>query len=180
MSLVAPPLRQAASRVITPFSREAMGLELNAIDEGLATNTWTANLARYVSFGLAEPVTVKQAFWENGTAVAGNVAVAIHDFSTLASLVTTGAVAQSGTSAIQVADVTDTLLGPGRYWLAFASNNGTAAFIRANPIAQNLHAIGVFEESSAYTTVRDAGTITPGTPSNGDVPVFGFTVETVL
>lgn len=177
MTVSRTAVRYGASRVITPFSSEAMGEEIAAIDDGLASLAWvTGNRAVYFSFGLAEAAVVKKAFWENGTVVSGNCCAAICDDSFVRK-VTTGSTAQAGTSVPQVVDVTDTLLAPGRYWLAFSHDDTTGTLMRANPIAQNMHALGIFEEASAFP-IPDP--ITPATPTMGYIPVFGFTVETVL
>jgi len=55
----------------------------------------------------------------------GNVDVGIYDLS-WNRLVSAGSTARSGASALQFADVTDTYLRPGRYYIA-ASNSGTTA-----------------------------------------------------
>jgi hypothetical protein len=53
----------------------------------------------------------------NGATASGNMDVGIYDYAGTR-LVSSGSTAQSGTSAFQDFDITDTLLGPGIFYLA--------------------------------------------------------------
>jgi hypothetical protein len=60
----------------------------------------------------------------NGTVVTGNIDVGIYDASGNR-LVSAGSTVQAGTSAIQIFDITDTLLKPGLHYMAIALSNNT-------------------------------------------------------
>src|SRR4051794_4906204 len=87
----------------------------NALNQ---TSGYSANnQAKYVPVLLTVPVVVTKLAWLNGATLGSNIDVGIYDDNGLR-LVSSGAVAQSGVSAVQVADITDTPLGPGCYYLA--------------------------------------------------------------
>lgn len=96
-----------------------------------ATAIWPAALrALYCPVKVLFPLTVYKMAWLNGSVVAGNVDVGIYDVNGTR-LVSTGMVAMSGVSVIQVADITDTPLLPGNYFLAMNASSATATFERA-------------------------------------------------
>ncbi len=87
----------------------------------------TANLARFIPFLVSRPVTVTNIHVYNFATIAGNVDVGLYDMSGNR-LVSGGGAAHSGADAIQTFNITDTLLSPGRYYAAMASDSATATF----------------------------------------------------
>lgn len=107
-----------------------------------------ATRALYMPVTVNTTVTVYKMAWINGVTVGGNVDVGIYD-STGAWIVSSGATATSGASAIQVADITDTTLTPGNYFLAMAESTNTDTFQRANITNTLLGACGVRQTANA-------------------------------
>lgn len=110
------PLSQQAGGVISTASI------LNSLQftQG-ASNAWpSANLAIFVPFRLAEPVTVCKLAVGAGATAAGNFDVGIFDAQGNR-IVSSGATAKQS-SVEQIIDITDTEIGPGVYYLALAAN----------------------------------------------------------
>lgn len=93
----------------------------------------TALRAIYLPIMVPFPLTVYKMAWANGATVAGNVDVGIYDVNG-ARLVSTGMVAMAGVSVLQVADIADTALLPGNYFLAMNSDSATATFSRSSSV----------------------------------------------
>lgn len=88
--------------------------------------TWaTANLAVYWPFTVQQTQTVYKFFWINGSAAGNNADAGIFD-SAGVKLISTGSTAMSGNNTLQVTDVADTVLVPGRYWFGFSHSSTTA------------------------------------------------------
>lgn len=137
---------------IGPFSQES----IIAIIEGnvasiSASFTWpTSNLAIFFPFEIYEPITIAKLTVLNGSAVSGNIDAGIYD-AMGNRLVSIGSTAQSGTTAIQTFDVTDTLLVPGLYYLALALDNTTGTVGGySGLIAGDMQAAGCFQQASAF------------------------------
>lgn len=100
------------------------------------TGTWpSANLAFYIPFSIETTVIAQKMAWENGGTVAGTVDVGIYDINKNL-LVSLGATSQTGTSSIQFADITDTTLTPGNYYMAMLMSDASTALAGHNA---NLH-----------------------------------------
>jgi hypothetical protein len=92
---------------------------------GLGSATFVAaNRAIFQPFRVAEPCVIKQLYVHNGATASGNIDVGVYSMDGT-QLVSTGSTAQSGTSNLQVFDVTDTLIGRGAYYVAVAMDNTT-------------------------------------------------------
>jgi hypothetical protein len=109
----------------------------------------TANLALYLPVILGTPATVYKMGVTNGTVINGNFDLGIYDERGV-KLVSTGSTAQSGASALQTVDVTDTILLPGTYYLALASNSTTATFTCATTVLLRQEATLVQEQLTAF------------------------------
>lgn len=145
-----PVLLNTDRFIISPASPFCIGEALNALGLGISTAVWpTANKALYVPFSVQSPITVTQFFWENGGTLSGNVDVGIYDLGGKR-LVSSGSVAQSGTSVIQSVDTTDLLLQAGAYYLAMAMDNGTGQIGRWSPSAAYGRALGLAEQATAF------------------------------
>jgi hypothetical protein len=172
-------LTQTLGSPVMMWSQESLGPELRDIDAGWAGIAYTANLVCYWPFYLVEPVTLTKLWWYNGSPVAGNVDCGIYDASGTTKIIAAGATAMSGASALQVVDVTDTLLGAGRYWCAFGSDSATAQFNRMNLVAQWLDAIGCKQQASGYSSGLPSSA-TFAVPSVGIMPVYGFATRVAI
>lgn len=131
--------------------------------------TWgAANRAIYVPVVVPCRVTACQMAWANGAAVSGNVDAGIYDVTGVR-LVSTGSTAQAGTTALQVADITDTVLTPGVYFLALAVDNTTATISRLPTNTGALQGCGVQQQDTAFTL---PATATFAAPTVATLPVF--------
>ena len=109
-------------------SLEGCGFELHCIAGGavLASNNYPAvNMAIFVPFQIAEPVTVVKLWVRNGTAVAGNLDMGIY-LPDGTRVVSKGSTAQAGIDELQNMDITDTLLQAGNYYLGINSDTSGA------------------------------------------------------
>lgn len=110
---------------------------LSAEFEGVPTYASTvlvANQAQAYPFRLTRSATVRKFGLANGATVTGNIDIGIYN-EALTRLVSTGAVAQAGTTTLQEFDVTDLLLVAGIYYLAI-SPSGAAPVMQFTPLNQ--------------------------------------------
>lgn len=160
------------------WSPLSMGL-YNAVNHLAATASATyptANMALYVPFWLPTPLTAIQMFVFNGATVSGNIDVGIYAADGTR-IVSSGSTAQAGTNALQAFDITDTLLGPGNYYLAIAADNTTGTQFRTTFAARHAAGQGCFTQASAFAL---PATATFATVSAGSIPAFGFSTRAVL
>lgn len=147
----------ANAPVITPWSFESLGYITGRLGASGSINVVssavypTASKAFYIPFVIVEkPFTVARIGVGNGTAVSGNIDAGVYD-SQGNRLVSSGSTAQSGTSAVQWLDVTDTTLNPGLYYMALSVDNTTATVLRSAGLNQTEQRIlGCFVETSAF------------------------------
>lgn len=158
------------SIAISTYSRESLGVALKGLSVTVsASAVWPAsNLAVFVPFTVYETITVVKLSILNGSAVSGNVDVGIYDAGG-ARLVSSGSTAQSGASAIQTFDITDTVLSPGLYYLALAIDNTTATIENVSVTAIDVEALGVFQQASAFPLPSSA---TPAAFAQTIVPMI--------
>lgn len=125
---------------------------LNGMSVNLPASTaWpTANLALFIPFRLAEPVTVYKLATGSGATAAGNFDIGIYDAAGNR-MVSSGATAK-GASVEHIADVTDTRLGPGLYYLAMSAD-GTNNYIMQTATSipiQKSRMLGIVSMATAY------------------------------
>lgn len=106
-----------------------------------------ANQAILVPFRVGRPVTICKLGVATGTTPAGNFDLGIYDEGGNR-LVSSGAQAKQA-SALQVIDIADLLIGPGRYYLAMAAD-GTNNYFMTNYPLTTPRMMGVQAASSAY------------------------------
>src|SRR5262249_28090905 len=98
---------------------------------------WPANnRAIYVPFELDHPMLVVRMWVFNGGTTSGNLDVGLYSADGTR-LVSAGSTAQSGTSQIQMIDITDTMLDRGAFYMALSSSTTSATFMRFNGGAAN-------------------------------------------
>lgn len=121
------PLEAYAGGVISTATVLGSGYNVTAP----ASAAWpSANLAIFVPFRLASSVIVYKMATGAGSTAAGNFDVGIYD-SAGNRLVSSGTTAK-GNSAEHILNVTDTVIGPGLYYLAMAAD-GTNNYIMITP-----------------------------------------------
>ena len=169
------PAPRPASINIGPWSPEAIGPQISFYGAWttFGSATWpVANLAIGYPFMLSEPRTVLQMWVFNGSAVSGNIDAGIYD-SAGNKIVSKGSTAQSGTSTLQLLDVTDTALKPNVIYYAWmAVDNITATITRLAggvSLAQTGGA-GVLQMASAFAL---PATVTGVAIANNYLPAFG-------
>lgn len=125
-----------------------------------ASTAWpAANTAIFVPMLVAQPLTVYKLAIGSGAVSAGNFDVGIYDrFGNL--IVSSGATAKA-TSAEIIADITDTRLGPGLYYMALAADDTDNYFMitpsGTSPIPlQKARLCGTLQMASAYTLPNPA------------------------
>lgn len=172
-----PIIRHTDRLILSTASPHSIGAALQAMGFAGVVGTWpTANLAFYIPISVHSTLTVVKMFIENGGTASGNVDLGIYDAGGTR-LVSTGSTAQSGTSAIQEFDITDTTLTPGLYYLAMAIDNTTATLQRWSVTTALAKAIGVCTQASAFALPSSA---TFATPSSGNLPFIGATIRSVV
>lgn len=123
-------------------------LEFTGIAPLYSSAAWhVGNEGFYTPVLVRRKMTVKRLYAFNGSVVSGNCSVALYDSAYWGGaaparagyestrvpykrLTASGSVAQSGVSQWQSFDVTDVLLAPGLYWLAYALDNTTGQVTR--------------------------------------------------
>lgn len=170
-----PPTR--GSLVINSHSIFSVGAEVQATASSTgASATWpAANRAIIIPFYLPIRSTLTKIFWVNGSAVSGNCDAGVYD-AAYAKLVSSGSTAQSGTSAIQIVDVTDTVLAPGTYYMALAIDNTTATTLRGTSGNLLMRTSGLADMASAFAL---PATFTPAALTSPYVPYMGVTFRTL-
>lgn len=144
------------------------GLVMPGQGVGLSSSPWTANQALNIDFVIHGPddYPCLYAYWINGaTALAGNFEIGIYDMSDTL-LVSTGSVAQSGTTVLQASSMAYDI-PPGRYRLALSgSSNGRVMMSvvnQSNAIRQGLN-----------SSMMTSGWPLPSTWTAGQLTVVDF------
>lgn len=162
---------------ITTFDYFSVGTEDRVITSDPSSATWvSANRAILVPVYLPDWGTVVKLFIANGSAVSGNIDMGLYDES-FARLASIGSTAQSGTNDLQVFDITDTTIGPGRYYLAAAMDNTTGTVLRNGSSLYGQRASGLCQMASAFPL---PSTITPASMANAFLPLMGLTYRTTV
>ncbi len=145
---------------------------------GPSSQPWpAANRALFLPFEVVDALIATQMGVYNGGTIAGNVDLGIYA-SDGTRLVSTGSQTRSGASAIQVYDITDTLLATGVYYLALSANNNTDGFFRWGTMSTLwMRANGIQEMDSAFAL---PSTATFANPSAAFIPWIGLTTRAVF
>jgi hypothetical protein len=165
--------RTPTQRLITSQNhRYGVGWAMNIDLTSFASATWSGSgRAVYVPFRSDRSLVVTRMFWANGGTVTGNADVGIYNGS-LTRLVSSGSTAQSGATTLQYVDITDTVLTPGSYYLAFVADGST--FLRHNAAVRHYQSAGIVEEAAALPL---PATATPTALTVAAIPVFGVEVQ---
>ena len=173
-------LRLVAPFMVTPASQQSLGVELAALSTAAPISAgWPgANRALYVPFTLSETVTVVKMFSQQaGLGGAQNIDVGIYNEG-LSRLVSSGSTLMDGTNILKEYDITDIVLGPGRYYMAVvidSISNGLHRWSLGS--ADRLKLLGIAEEAAAFPL---PATATPAVVSSDYIPVFGLSLRTLV
>lgn len=143
----------------------------------MGTGTWpAANRALYIPVEIDFPCTaVKMAY--QVTTQSGNYDIGIYS-ETGSRLVSTGSTAVPA-AGLAVADITDTPLNPGTYFLALNIDNTTAAVQRLNnPLAGTLQVCGVQQQAVGAITLPSTATF--ANPASAYWPAITATLVTTV
>jgi hypothetical protein len=157
--MLLPDYQRPGEITINPWSYQSLGPALFAMTLGTpaSQNFVTANLAVFIPFWVPEPVVITKMGWGNGAAVAGNIDVGIYSEAGTR-LVSSGTTAQSGTTVMQIVNVTDTTLPRGRYYLAMASDTSgiTQKVYAVLPAAGIPQSLGLLQMAAAFALPANA------------------------
>lgn len=138
----------------------------------------TANLALFYPFYLNQTIVVTKLFAINGSSASNNIDIGIYNDDGVR-IVSTGSTARSGTTAIQSFDITDTTIGPGRFFFAIAQNGGVGSYFAANSSATVAQAwakmAGIYQQTSAFPLPANA-TFATYAQTNFYVPFIGLVI----
>ena len=106
----------------------------------------------------------------NGATASGNLDVGIYteDGTRLVSI---GSTAQSGTTALQFFNITDTFLSPGNYYMACAMDGTTGTTRRHSPALERCIAAGLIKGATSFPL---PATITFATMTAAYIPQIGL------
>lgn len=142
-----------------------------ATPSAIAAINITANRAHYCPVRVPELITVYRMVCGTGAGTTGNFDLGIYD-AVGNRLVSTGSTAKTTASVDRVVDITDTILVPGLYYLAFATD--TSAEYVGYPIGATTaitRILGLRHEAAAFPLPATATFVDP--PSLTFFPVIG-------
>jgi hypothetical protein len=163
---------------ITSIGQSGSGpVLLNTAQTATTSATWpAANRILYIPVVVEEGASIFQFWTYNGSTAAGSIDVGIFN-SSLAKVISSGAVSQSGTSTLQLFDVADTPITPGLYYLGLSETDNTSTFLRSSANFVALAAEGVLQEGGSGTL---PATATPVAPASSYLPLFGASLVSVI
>lgn len=149
-----PEYQLPAPPVLTPFSLESLGACIaGPILQGWGSfsSTQNANEAIFFPFRLTTWETAYQLLYLVGATSSGNIDVGIYD-SQKNRIVSSGSTAMSATvNTVQELNITDTVLPPGDYLLAVATDNTTGTLFGSGLADErSLSSIPIYEQASAF------------------------------
>lgn len=167
-----------ASGAVSTLSEHSMVGNMSRVcGQSGASGAWpSANQARFFPVVLETDFVVTD-FWSyNGGTASGNRDIGLYDKQRNL-LLSTGSVAQSGTSTIQTHNVTDTEYPAGLYFIALAHSDTTGTYFRLTTSSIGMDSAGVRAQASALPL---PSSFTPSAITSSYWPVFGFTMIGVV
>lgn len=167
---------------VTPHSTECLGgAMLRIAGSSTASSAASgANIATFYPWEVQAPLTVVKGFAMNGATAAGNTDVGIYDHE-FNLIVSSGATAMSGTNAIQEFDITDTLINPGRYWLAHLTTSTGTYFLNGASVGdEQILSVVPLLAQTGLSALPSTATPTKNTAASPFIIVFGFSTSTVI
>jgi hypothetical protein len=165
--------------IIHPFGLNSLGGNSGGSLSGVASTVWPAtNRIILVPFRIATPMLIVKMWFYNGGTASGNLDVGIYSVDGT-KIVSAGSTAQTGTSTIQTIDTTDTMIGPGLFYIASVMDNTTGTNRAVIP-----NQLGFLATMGMATAVTDAfplpATIAFLTITNVFVPSAGLSTRTTV
>lgn len=158
---------------ISSWGSQAMGsIYIDGLGGSMLSTAWLSNnRAVYIPFRLAARVKITDGFVQNGSTANTNIDLGIYDEKgTL--IVSSGTVGQSGTSQKQTIALTDTIIGPGLFYMALAFSATTGTVFARTFTLRTMRAIGYAEQDSAFNLPTSATFAAPS--ADAILPVFGL------
>lgn len=180
MTLSSPRLGMPTPQLLSVMTPEITGA-CGVTASSPASAVWPANNeGLFFPVYVDQPRTYVKAWWMNGQVAAGNVDLGVYTLAgtTMTRIASTGAIAQAGVSAMQVANIGPVTLAAGLYYLALSCSLATATMQRATPNLTLIKAIGAYQNLAAHPLGTPLTVVTIGT--GGIVPVFGLSELTSL
>jgi len=178
MSFFPPSAPMRSFPVITTAHPLSCGIAMRPGGAAAASTAWaTANQARYVPFLIPDPFLVRKLLAYNGATTGGNTDMGVYDENG-AEVVGIAAAAQSGTSAWQEFDVTDTWLVPGLYYVGLLNTTTTGTYYAyANKELGRM--AGVFSQAVGAATLPSPTATFAALDAYG-VPVVGMSSRVLI
>lgn len=135
-----------------------------------------ASRIQYIPFGIATPVTISQLWCYNG-AFTGTPNINMGIYTPDGTLIVqSGSTPQATSNAIQIFDITDTILGAGDYYLAIIASATTANLFMISIANQFFgRAMGCLQEAGATAVLPATATFASFTGTT--VPEIGFSTS---
>lgn len=167
--------------VIHTYSQEALDTGYIAMSTSTtATLTVVQNQAYFFPFRVDVGSTAVKLYYITGTTQNGNVDMGIYD-SQFNAVVTKGSTAQGAANTLNELDITDTLLSPGNYWLAFASDSATATvFGNADADELSMAAFPYYVQASAFALPTTTATPIKSTSTSPQMLLLGVSFDTLI
>lgn len=163
---------------IATHSINALGIPFAALGQGSPSNAaWpAASDAIFIPFHIDRPMLARRMYMANGNVAGNTVDMGIFTKNG-ARIVSSGSAAQTGASALQFFDITDTWLSPDQYYMAAVINGTTGTTHRFNPSIILCQQLGVLKATSAYLL---PASVTLATVTAAYVPIIGIEAANTL
>jgi len=165
--------------IVGTDAQQGLGVQIAALAPTRDTSVaWPESNRRiFIPIQVTEDCTVVKVWWENGATVSGNVSFALYDNAYAITTISSGSVAQSGTTNIQESNTTDTPLTAGTYYLSLSLDNTTGRIGGWTPSIAILKGWGLAQEASAFTA---PSTATPVVVATAFLPRCGISLRTLV
>jgi hypothetical protein len=169
--------KQVLSSYVAAGKYFRIGSGIPYIDSHTSAAWPMANRALYIPFELDRPMRVTQMYAMNGSAAGGNMDVGIYTADGTR-LVSNGSVAQTGTTVLQIFNITDTYLDCGAFWMALALSSVAGTMYRLTHGAANDWLVwGGLQQDTAFPLPATAALAVNTTAY---LPLFGLTGMAVV
>ena len=135
----------------------------------------TNNMALFMPFRVQHPFTARLMWTIIGTSINGSIDLGIYDYRGTR-LVSSGIGTPTAINSVYRVDLTDTVLNPGRYYMAI-STGLAGAFQRSALNVQSLRAMGMVQQNSAHPLPATAVFVKL---VSAFIPTVGITSQTTV
>jgi hypothetical protein len=159
--------------VINTGSEESLGKIYSLTGASPFAGAWPlANLALFIPFSLGEPITALRMYLYNGNIVNGNVDIGIYSEDGT-KLVSSGSTVHAGLNNLQEFNITDTIIGPGIFYMALSFSGNVATVSRFNLVTMLSSVVGMAQMENAFPLPANA---VFATCAYGFIPIMGICV----